>query len=111
MLEHQKVQQILRLRKQGLSLRQIQSATQCSVQTIRRYIQNPQRGVQQRTIKSRACKMDRFESEKLVDLFHKSKGNFVVIARCLTKMTNDKQGQSFKIDPSSVRRYYQSHFP
>ena len=41
MLDHQKVQQILRLRNEGLSLRQIQSATHCSLETIRRYISNP----------------------------------------------------------------------
>lgn len=32
MLDHQKVQQILRLRNEGLSLRQIQSATHCSLE-------------------------------------------------------------------------------
>ena len=46
MLDHQKVQQILRLRNEGLSLRQIQSATHCSLETIRRYINNPRRGLQ-----------------------------------------------------------------
>ena len=51
MLDHQKVQQILRLRNEGLSLRQIQSATLCSLETIRRYISNPQRGLQERSVK------------------------------------------------------------
>ena len=100
MLDHQKVQQILRLRDEGLSLRQIQSATHCSLETIRRYINNPRR-----------CKMDRFETEVLIDLFHKSKGNFVGIARCLHHLVQLRKLENFKIDVSSVRRYYQNHFP
>ena len=111
MLDHQKVQQILRLRNEGLSLRQIQSATHCSLETIRRYINNPQRGLQERSVKPRSCKMDRFEQDVLIDLFHKSKGNFVVIARCLHHLARLRKIESFKIDASSVRRYYQSHFP
>lgn len=47
MLDPQKVQQILRLRNEGLSLRQIQSVTHYSLETIRRYISNPQRGLQE----------------------------------------------------------------
>lgn len=111
MLDHQKVQQILRLRNEGLSLRQIQSATHCSLGTIRRYINNPRRGLQDQSVKPRRCKMDRFETEVLIDLFHKSKGNFVVIARCLHHLAQLRKLENFKIDSSSVRRYYQSHFP
>ena len=105
MLDHQKVQQILRLRNEGLSLRQIQSATHCSLETIRRYINNPQRGLQERSVKPRSCKMDRFEQDVLIDLFQKSKGNFVVIARCLHHLARLRKIENFKIDASSVRRY------
>lgn len=55
--------------------------------------------------------MDRFEQDVLIDLFHKSKGNFVVIARCLHHLARLRKIENFKIDASSVRRYYQSHFP
>ena len=55
--------------------------------------------------------MDHFETEVLIDLSHKSKGNFVVIARCLHHLAQLRKLESFKIDVSSVRRYYQCHFP
>ena len=99
MLDHQKVQQILRLRNEGLSLRQIQSATHCSLETIRRYINNPQRGLQERSVKPRSCKMDRFEGDVLIDLFHKSKGNFVVIARCLYYLAQLRKLRTSRLMP------------
>ena len=55
--------------------------------------------------------MDRFEQDVLIDLFQKSKGNFVVIARCLHHLARLRKIENFKIDASSLRRYYQSHFP
>lgn len=54
--------------------------------------------------------MDRFEEDVLINLFEKSKGNFVVIARCLHYLAQLRKIEHFKIDASSVRRYYQSHF-
>lgn len=83
MSDHQKVQQILRLRNKGLNLRQTQLATHCSLETIRRYINNRQRGLQKRSVKPRSCKIDRFKEDVLIDLFQKSTGNFVVIVQCL----------------------------
>ena len=55
--------------------------------------------------------MDRFEEDVLIDLFQKSKGNFVVIARCLHYLAQLRKIENSKIDACSVRCYYQSHFP
>lgn len=82
-----------------VSLRQIQSATHCSLETIHRYINNPRRGLQEQSVKPRRCKMDRFETEVLIDLFHKSKGNFVVIARCLHHLAQLRKLENFKMTP------------
>lgn len=111
MIDHNKVQQILRLRQQGLSLRQIQLATQCSMLTIRRYIDNPLRGLQQQTIATRTSKLDTFDPQRLTDLFNQTGGNFVVIARSLTQLAHQQGNSDFSIDVSSVRRYYQKKFP
>lgn len=111
MIDHNKVQQILRLRQQGLSLRQIQLATQCSMLTIRRYIDNPLRGLQQQTIATRTSKLDTFDPQRLTDLFNQTRGNFVVIARSLARLAHQQGNSDFSIDASSVRRYYQKKFP
>lgn len=105
------VQRLRRLRAEGFSLRKISSTTGVSVNTIRSYLSQPNKGLVPKPTQFRKSRLDAIPREDYESMYSACRGNYAALALAFALFMKEKGNPDFSISRSAVRRYSLSRYP
>lgn len=111
MINDSQIQKCLRLHKEGRSLREIARETGLSINTIRSYIADPNKGLTPVERALRQSRLDVISQEDFAAMYKACNGSYAALAEAIVKLRHDAGDLTFTISASAVRRYVLARKP
>lgn len=111
MIPDYKVQQILRLDKNGAGVTEISRATGVAVNTVYRYKGDPARGLGPRPTVLRHSCLDDVPEEDFISMYEACGGRYAPLTFAIIDFMKGKGDAEFAVSASAVRRYALSRYP